>query len=131
MIFITRHSERSASMSVRTDLDIACVHIEQLESNAKCSTKHWLAFATHVVAMARNVQGPDWPTPNEALRERMPARLQLKRLCRGFVHQRARGSDDAVAQRGARRDHAAETVPASGQGRNLAEWTLGRCHSCG
>ena len=44
--------------------------------------------------MARNVQGPDWPTPNEALRERMPARLQLKRLCRGFVHQRARGSDD-------------------------------------
>ena len=81
--------------------------------------------------MARSVQGPDWPTPNEVLRERMPARLQLNRPCRGFVRHRACGSDDAVAQRGARRDHAAETVPASGQGRNLAEWTLGRCHSCG
>ena len=66
--------------------------------------------------MARNVQGPDWPTPNEALRERMPARLQLNRLCRGFVHQRARGSYDAVAQPGARRDRAAETVPALGHG---------------
>ena len=51
----------------------------------------------------------------------MPPRLQLNRLCRGFVRHRARGSDDAVAQRGVRRDHAAETVLASGQGRNLGD----------
>ena len=30
--------------------------------------------------MARNVQGPDWPTLNEILRERMPARLQLNKI---------------------------------------------------
>ena len=35
--------------------------------------------------MARNVQGPDWPTPNEALRERMPARLQLNRAEVSYV----------------------------------------------